>query len=140
MTTLVDPPPLAENQSVSAMSVKAKANILVVDDEQNFVALLKWVLSKQGYGVHTALSGEEALALLDRWSFDLALLDLRIGVTDGIALLDNLRIRLPGLKVIMMTAFPTNVATQQAFERGASAFLTKPVDLDNLQKIIQTIL
>jgi DNA-binding NtrC family response regulator len=60
-----------------------------------------------------------------------------MGPVDGLTLLAELRQRLPSTKVVMMTAFPTVVTIKKSFERGASAFLTKPVDLQELLKTIQ---
>ncbi|TMA08680.1 MAG: response regulator [Deltaproteobacteria bacterium] len=106
--------------------------ILVVDDEQNFLELLIRILGKRGFEVKTALSGTEALRLLEQDSFDLALLDIRMGPINGIQLLEEIKGRKPRIKAIMMTAYPTIETRMQAFEKGASAYLTKPVDLKEL--------
>jgi two-component system response regulator (stage 0 sporulation protein F) len=110
--------------------------ILVVDDEQNFLELLTRILGKRGFGVKTALTGYEALRLLDKESFDLALLDIRMGPMNGVQLLEKIKERQPDMKAIMMTAYPTSETRMQSFEKGASAYLTKPVDL---QELIQTM-
>ncbi len=111
-------------------------SILVVDDEQNFVTLLDIVLTKRGFEVQTALNGEEALKLLQYGSFDLALIDIRMGPVDGLSLLEELKQRLPGIKIIMMTAYPTVDTRIAAFQKGALAYFTKPVDL---QKLLDTV-
>lgn len=113
--------------------------VLVVDDEQNFLTLLHWFLSSRGYAVQTAPSAEEALVLIETESFDLALVDIRMGAMDGLALLDELKRRLPGIRVVMMTAYPHVGAIKQSYAKGASAFLTKPVDLQELLKTIQKL-
>lgn len=118
-----------------------RRSILAVDDEENFLTLLNWFLTQRGYDVHTASNVDEALILAQKQVFDVALLDLRIGATnDGLALLDQLNQRLPTMKVIMMTAYPTVTSIKQAFDRGASRFLTKPVDLQELSQAIKTLL
>jgi DNA-binding NtrC family response regulator len=111
-------------------------SILVVDDEQNFVTLLEMVLTKRGFKVQTALNGEEALKLLQHGSFDLALVDIRMGPVDGLSLLEELTQRLPGIKTVMMTAYPTVDTRIAAFQKGALAYFTKPVDL---QKLLDTV-
>jgi DNA-binding response OmpR family regulator len=111
-------------------------SILAVDDEQNLLELLITVLGKRGFNVKTALNGVEALRLLDQESFQLALLDLKMGPVNGVQLLKEIKDRRPIIKVIMMTAYPTNETRIQASENGASAYLTKPVDL---QKLVDTI-
>lgn len=110
--------------------------VLVVDDEQNFLELLIRILGKRGFEVKTAVNGYEALRLIDHESFELVLLDIRMGPMNGIQLLDEIRERQPLTKAIMMTAYPTSETRLQAFEKGASAYLTKPVDL---QELIQTM-
>ena len=119
----------------------ARRSILAVDDEDNFLTLLNWFLTQRGYEVYTASSVDEALLRAQERTFDVALLDLRIGTSnDGIFLLDELTQRLPRIKVIMMTAYPTVSAIKQAFDRGASRFLTKPVDLQELSEAVEILL
>jgi DNA-binding NtrC family response regulator len=111
-------------------------SILAVDDEQNLLELLMTVLGKRGFKVKTALNGIEALKLLDQESFELALLDLKMGPVNGVQLLKEIKDRRPVTKVIMMTAYPTNETRAEASVNGASAYLTKPVDI---QKLVDTI-
>jgi DNA-binding response OmpR family regulator len=111
-------------------------SILAVDDEQNLLELLILALGKRGFKVQTALSGTEALKLLEKESFQLALLDIKMGPVNGVQLLKEIKDRRPIIKVIMMTAYPTTETRLQASENGASAYLTKPVDL---QKLVETI-
>ncbi len=111
-------------------------SVLVVDDEQNFVNLLDWFLSKRGYEVRTALNGDEALKLVEKTSPDLALLDIRMGPVSGLSLLDEMKQRWPDITVIMMTAYPTSDSRSQAFGKGAVAYFTKPMDLEELLKTI----
>ena len=111
-------------------------SILAVDDEQNLLELLITVLGKRGFKVKTALNGIEALRLVDQESFQLALLDLKMGPVNGVQLLKEIKDRRPIIKVIMMTAYPTNETRTQASANGASAYLTKPVDI---QKLLDTI-
>jgi CheY-like chemotaxis protein len=111
-------------------------SVLVVDDEQNFVSLLDWFLTKRGYDVRTARNGHEALKLVENAQSDLALIDIRMGPVDGLSLLDEMKQRMPDIRVIMMTAYPTNDSRRYAFGKGASAYFTKPIDL---QELLNTI-
>jgi DNA-binding NtrC family response regulator len=110
--------------------------VLVVDDEANFVGLLDRVLKKRGYAVRTALNGEEALRLAKNTGFELAVIDIRMGPMDGLALLAELKRAAPDMKIIVMTAFPTYETRLISFKRGACAYLTKPV---NLSALVNTI-
>jgi DNA-binding NtrC family response regulator len=111
--------------------------VLVVDDEQNFLALLQWLLSNRGYAVQTVASAEEALQLIETKPFDVALVDIRMGPIDGLVLLDEMKRRVPTLRVVIMTAYPSVNVIKQSFAKGASAFLTKPIDLQELLSTIQ---
>jgi DNA-binding NtrC family response regulator len=112
---------------------------LVVDDEENFLTLLKWFLTARGFDIVTTPSAEESLNLVQQRDFDIALLDIKLGTSDGLTLMDSLTERQPGLKVIMMTAYPTVSSVRQAFDKGAARYFTKPVDLQQLSEAIQSL-
>jgi DNA-binding NtrC family response regulator len=117
----------------------ARQSVLVVDDEENYLTLLRWFLTQRGYDVCTASSVDEALCYLNDHSFKVALIDLKLGAGDGITLLGQLVQREPDLKAIMMTAYPTVGSVKLAFDKGASRYLTKPVDLQELAEAIQML-
>jgi DNA-binding NtrC family response regulator len=116
-----------------------RQSVLVVDDEENFLTLLKWFLTQRGYDVYTAPSVEQALSLVQGRAFDIALLDIKLGSGDGLHLLEQVRERSPALKVIMMTAYPTIGSLKQAFAKGALRYLTKPVDLQELAQALKLL-
>lgn len=111
--------------------------ILVVDDEQNLVNLLEMVLTKRGYQVHAALTVEDARELIGRIAFDLALIDIKIGPSDGLFLLDEIRERRPNTKAIVITAYPTRDTQLRSQQKGASAYFTKPLDMPELLRTIR---
>ena len=116
-----------------------RQSVLVVDDEENFLTLLKWFLSQRGYDVATALSADEALDMVQKQNFDIALLDIKLGSGNGLALLEQVTAHSPRLKVIMMTAYPTVGSLKQAFSKGAMRYLTKPVDLQELTEALRLL-
>ena len=116
-----------------------RQSVLVVDDEENFLTLLKWFLTQRGYDVYTALSADDALSLVQEHTFDIALLDIKLGSSDGLRLLEQVTERSPELKVIMMTAYPTVGSLKQAFAKGALRYLTKPVDLQELAEALKLL-
>ena len=116
-----------------------RQSVLVVDDEENFLTLLKWFLTQRGYDVSTALSADEARDIIQTQNFDVALLDIKLGSADGLTLLAQVTARSPRLKVIMMTAYPTVGSLKQAFSKGAMRYLTKPVDLQELTEALRVL-
>jgi DNA-binding NtrC family response regulator len=122
----------ARNGEITAAA--SERSVLVVDDEFNFAVLLDHVLSKKGYHVRTATNAHDALALVcrDHFSFDVAIIDIRMGPVDGLTLLAELRQHLPDMKVIMLTAYPTYETRVTSMKTGAAAYFTKPVELTSL--------
>jgi len=100
--------------------------LLVVDDEADMLENLARILRRNRYTVLTAASGQAALALLERAAPDLIVTDLRMPGIDGLALLRHARRHVPRAPVVIITAYASDVAAQQAREAGAAAFLTKP--------------
>ena len=124
-----------------AASGRRKARILLVDDDPGLLRLLTIRLRAESYDVEALESGPQALAAAGRFRPDLVISDLRMEPMDGIALLKELQVRWPGLKVILLTAHGTIPDAVQATQMGAFGFLTKPVDkqelLDQVQKALR---
>jgi DNA-binding NtrC family response regulator len=117
-----------------------KAAILIVDDEENLLLLLEKILSKQGYQVVTAQNSHEAIALAEKRAFQLAILDIKMFPLDGLGLLDEIKSRCPSTAVIMITAYPTVDTRTECLKKGASTYLTKPVDLQELKSTVESLL
>jgi two-component system response regulator GlrR len=121
--------------------VKRKARLLVVDDDPGLLRLLTIRLRAENYEVDAVESAAAALAALGRVRPDLVITDLRMDQMDGIGLLKEIQSRAPGLRVIILTAHGTIPDAVQATQSGAFAFLTKPVDkqelLDQVQKALK---
>jgi two-component system response regulator GlrR len=121
--------------------VKRKARLLVVDDDPGLLRLLTIRLRAENYDVEAVESAAAALAALARVRPDLVITDLRMDQMDGIGLLKEIQSRAPGLRVIILTAHGTIPDAVQATQSGAFAFLTKPVDkqelLDQVQKALK---
>jgi DNA-binding NtrC family response regulator len=121
---------IMETEHENSPDTACERSVLVVDDESNFVILLERVLTKKGYRVKTATNAAQALSLTrEHPSFDLAIIDIRMEPMDGLSLLVELKQRLPHLKVIMLTAYPTYETRMTSAQKGASAYFTKPVEL-----------
>ncbi len=114
--------------------------ILVVDDEESQRKVLAGFLRKRGYAVETAGSPAEALAVAAARAVDLVLSDLKMPGGSGLDLLLGLRRLNPEIPVILMTAFATVQSAVAAMKQGAADYLTKPVDLDELELLVARVL
>ena len=120
--------------------MKSSVRIMVVDDEETICeALMAWFV-KDGYKVETALSGAEALTLLQEKPFDIFLVDVKMPGMDGIELLSRIREKQPDAAVIMMTAHGSIQTAVEAMKRGASDYLCKPFDPDALSLLMERVL
>jgi two-component system NtrC family response regulator len=114
--------------------------ILVVDDEERQRTLLAGFLRKRGFDCMTASGVDEALEIVRARTVDVILTDLRMPGKSGLDLLEQTRNINPEIAVVMITAFGTVSNAVQAMKKGAADYLTKPVDLDELEVLISRIL
>ena len=119
---------------------KARARILVVDDDADMLRLLSMRLGAAGYQVTSVGSAEAALSQLDIERPQLVLSDVRLPGKDGLALFDEIRARHPSLPVILLTAHGTIPDAVEATARGVFTYLTKPYEAKELlEKIAQAL-
>src|SRR5688572_2934148 len=115
-------------------------NLLIVDDESEFVSTLVSALREQGYTATGATSSKDALELIRRQPFDLMLTDLYLPDIDGIALLRAAHDIDPTLSVIMMTGFGTIDTAVDAMKAGAVDYVVKPFNSDSVLAILSRAL
>jgi two-component system response regulator GlrR len=106
--------------------------VLVVDDDENILKLIKMRLEVEGYSAATAPGAEAALELARAEAFDVALLDYKLADKDGIALMSDLLQLNPEMPVIILTAYGTIKGAVEAMKKGAYGYITKPFDYDEL--------
>ena len=114
--------------------------ILVIDDEEAIRLFLEATLQDNGYRVATAGSGQEALEALPRVDPDLVLLDLMLPDMSGIEVLDEVKQALPHVNVLMITAYSGTETAVRAMKLDAFDYITKPIELDRLLKLIDNAL
>lgn len=114
-----------------------KGKILLVDDDPGLLRLLSIRLRAAAYEVEAVDSAENALATLARYRPDLVITDLRMDKMDGIGLLKELQSRMPGLRVLIITAHGTIPDAVTATQSGAFGFLTKPIDKEELIETVE---
>lgn len=110
--------------------------ILIVDDNESIIHSLEGILSDEGFEVHHAFNGYEALKSIDRLSPDIVLLDIWMPGMDGIETLKEIKMQYPNLPVVMITGHGTIEAAVDATRSGAFDFLEKPLSID---RVIVTI-
>jgi len=106
--------------------------IMLVDDEEGFLSTTKNVLERKGISVTTATSGSEALEKLVQGNIDVVILDVKMPGMDGVTALKEIKSRYPSIEVIMLTGHGTVESALEGLRSGASDYLTKPIDIDEL--------
>jgi two-component system response regulator AtoC len=114
-------------------------HILVVDDEESQRTLLAGFLKKKGYAVTTADSGTEAVEKNRTMGFDLAILDLKMPEIDGIETMASMKEVDPETDFVILTGYGTVESAVDAMKLGAHDYLSKPVNLDELELLIERI-
>ena len=114
--------------------------VLVIDDEKNIRTTLGMCLESMGCKVTTVGSADAALAALERESFELAFLDLRLGDTDGMELLPRMLAARPNLCVVVVTAFATFETAVEAIKAGAIDYLPKPFTPAQIRHVVDQLL
>ena len=115
----------------------AVPHLLFIDDEATLRGLMAERLSERGFEVVEADSGERALELLDQFAFDIVITDLRLPGIDGSRVIEAARDRYPGIVAIVITGFGTVKDAVDAIKRGASDFIAKPFQFDELIHVLQ---
>lgn len=120
--------------------MKAKERILVVDDDLDFLEIIKRILESKGYEVATAPSGAEALTRTKERFYNAAILDISLPDADGTELLSRLLEMHPDIITIMLTGHSSVQNAVKSLNRGAFAYLEKPLDPENLLSVISRAL
>jgi DNA-binding NtrC family response regulator len=107
-------------------------NVLLVDDESEFLDTLVKRIKKRNVNAHGVASGEEALAFLNQQPVDVVVLDVRMPGMDGIQALREIKQRYPLIEVIMLTGHASLEVAIEGMELGAFDYMMKPIEIDEL--------
>src|SRR5208283_3930051 len=113
------------------------ARILVIDDEESIRRTVSMTLGHAGYVVDTAENGKQAIEKAEANFYNLALIDIRLPDLEGTELLTALKETTPKMVKIILTGYPTLENAIKATNNGADAYLIKPVNADELVKLIK---
>lgn len=111
-------------------------DILLIDEDADFLCLLRRFLELEGFGVAVASSGVNALKMLDNYNFRIIVTDLNTSGMSGLELVARMREQLPGIPVVMITGNAISDVVEEAATAGISEIFFKPV---NVQKLVATI-
>jgi PAS domain S-box-containing protein len=114
--------------------------MLIVDDDESTRKTLQYIFEKKGFEVLTAQTGKEALSLIQHNLFNIALLDIKLPDMEGLDLVTAFKNRHPDMGIIMVTAYASIESAVQALTEGASAYITKPLNMDAVLSAVQEML
>jgi|GEM_PF-1159451 len=115
-----------------AATVRSAASVLVVDDEQTVCNSCKKILTREGYKVDVALSGEEALSKAKSSEFDVLIADWKMPEIDGIEVARRIKKENPNMAVILITGYPSVETSIKAMRAGVSDYVPKPFTPEEL--------
>jgi len=113
-----------------------KKKILIVDDDRTILTSFSEILQSKGYSIDTAESGTEAISKTEKDYFNLVLLDIKLPDMEGIDLLNSIRETNPRMMKIVVSGYASLENAVAALNRGADAYLIKPVDPEELVRIV----
>ncbi|HSB43802.1 MAG TPA: response regulator, partial [Nitrospira sp.] len=113
------------------------SRVMVVDDDIETLALLREVVTKEGYEVVTAEDAESAMRHLAEWQPDLVITDIHMPGMDGLALLAAVREKAPDILVILLTAYGSLKTAVDAIKAGAFDYLSKPFVVEDIRLVVR---
>jgi DNA-binding NtrC family response regulator len=114
--------------------------ILIVDDEAIVRESIRDWLKDAGYEIATAETGEEALALIEKQDFSVIIMDVRLPGKTGVTVLKEVKALKPGIKSIIITAYPSAEIVAEARKLGVVDYLIKPIAPDDLERLVRETL
>jgi len=120
--------------------MRSDARILVVDDEPKICSMLTTVLERQGYDVQACLDAPTALERFQAAAFDVVISDLRMPGVNGFELIRQIKRSRPATVVVAVTGHATPDTAVQALQCGADDYITKPFDIGNVRRVLESSL
>ena len=111
----------------------SKAKVLIIDDDEQILRLLKRIIEAKGLKCITCQSAKEALAILPASAIKVALIDIFMPEMSGLELMKHFQKVIPSLHVIMITGSNDVEIAQECMRQGARDFITKPFDMEYLE-------
>jgi len=119
------------------MPADAQRGVLVVDDDVRFAVTLAAALARRGYVAHVAHDAAAALATARTKEPDAAVVDLKLGADDGLALIEPLRSAHPKMRIVVLTGYASIATAVKAIKLGADDYLAKPVTASAVVAVLE---
>ena len=113
-----------------------KKRILIVEDDAEMRSLLKDFFEEDGFEIDSVSNGSEAFRKIAREPFDLIITDIRMPGLTGLDILPGIKKLQPEVSIIVITAFGSEEVRRKALERGATAYLEKPILFNKLRTLV----
>jgi len=110
---------------------------LIVDDDESIRKVLKAILEEKGYRVDTADSGKKAIEKTEKAFYNLALIDIRLPDIEGVKLLSKIKETTPKMRKVIITGYPSLQNAVEAVNKGADAYIIKPLNIDEVLALIE---
>lgn len=117
--------------------IKIPTRILLVDDEKDFVEMLSMRLAEEGDKITAAYDGRQCLETLEKETFDIVILDIKMPGMDGIQTLKKIKALHPLVEVILLTGHGSAETAVEGMKLGAFDYLLKPADFEDLEAKVQ---
>jgi len=117
-----------------------KKRILIIEDDEEMRSLLKDFFEEEGFEIDSVSNGSDAFRILVRELFDLVITDHRMPGLTGLDILPGIKKLQPETPIIVITAFGSKEVHHRAMERGATAYLEKPLHFHELRTMIHEII
>ncbi|MBT6249742.1 MAG: sigma-54-dependent Fis family transcriptional regulator, partial [Nitrospina sp.] len=128
---------MTSEQVAKMQNYKVKGKILIVEDDEGMRYFLSEAIEKEGYFFKAAKSGEEALDLFARETFDLIILDYNLPTMNGMETFAKIKDKFPDVVVILVTAFGSKDLAIEAMEQGVFDYFNKPLEIGELRVVIR---
>jgi DNA-binding NtrC family response regulator len=116
-----------------------KPRILLIDDDTNTANGLRKILLKDGYDVRCMYMGKDGLALIESEHFDIVITDMKLPDISGFSIIEKVKKKDVNISVVIITAFSSLETAIDAMKKGADDYLTKPVNIDELELVLKQI-
>ncbi|MDD5773923.1 MAG: response regulator [bacterium] len=116
-----------------------KLKVLIVDDNERFCNNMVDILELKGYGIKGVYDGFQAIEAVKKEKFDIVLMDIKMPGLSGVETAKMLKGIVPGLNIIMITAFADDIAFKEELVNANLKIMQKPMDIDVLCGMLKTI-